>query len=196
MVVCISSSIGILLGLLAGYLGSWVNNIIMRVIDAMMCLPPIVLALVLGSALGGGLKNIMISLGISLMPGYCRLMCGQALSIKQNDYITASRAMGANDGHIIFFHLLRNAFPPMLVLITIQMGTAILAEAGLSFLGLGISPPDPALGSMVSENYKYLRSNPILSFAPGIVVMLAVISFNMVGDGVRDALDPKLRGSI
>jgi peptide/nickel transport system permease protein len=194
--VGIACIIGMSLGLVAGYFGRLTNNIIMRIIDAMMSLPPLVLALAISAALGGGLRNVMISLGIAMVPIYCRLMCGQVLTVKTNDYITAANVIGTNDFKMMLRHILPNSFPPLLVLITLNFGQAILAEAGLSFLGIGISPPTAAWGSMVSEGYKYLFNNPILSFAPGIAIVLVVLSFNMVGDGLRDALDPRLRGII
>jgi ABC-type dipeptide/oligopeptide/nickel transport system permease subunit len=194
--VGIGSVIGMSLGLIAGYFGRLTNNIIMRIIDAMISLPPLVLALAIAAALGGGLRNVMISIGIAMVPMYCRLMCAEVLSIKASDYITAAKSIGSKDIRIMLSHILPNSFPPLLVLITLNMGQAILAEAGLSFLGIGISPPEPAWGAMVSEGYKYLFNNPILSFAPGIAIVLVVLSFNIVGDGLRDSLDPRLRGII
>ncbi len=194
--ISIAGGIGILLGLVAGYFGQWINNIIMRIMDAMMAIPPLPLSLAIAALLGGGLRNVMISVGISLVPTYCRLMCGQVLSIKESDYITAAHVIGANDIRIMLRHLLPNSFPPLLVLITLNMGIAILAEASLSFLGIGISPPAAAWGAMVSDGYRYLFANPVLSFAPGVAIMLVVLAFNMVGDGLRDALDPRLRGII
>jgi peptide/nickel transport system permease protein len=194
--VSIACIVGMSLGLAAGYFGRWVNNIIMRIMDAMMAIPPLPLSLAIAALLGGGLRNVMISVGISLVPTYCRLMCGQVLTIKESDYITAANVIGANDIRIMLRHLLPNSFPPLLVLITLNMGIAILAEASLSFLGIGISPPAAAWGAMVSDGYRYLFTNPVLSFASGVAVMLVVLAFNMVGDGLRDALDPRLRGII
>jgi ABC-type dipeptide/oligopeptide/nickel transport system permease subunit len=124
------------------------------------------------------------------------MMCGQALQIKENDYVTASRSLGAKNLRIMAGHIAPNCFPPLIVMMTMQMGRAIIAEAGLSFLGVGIEPPGAAWGAMVSDGYKYLYSEPMLSFIPGIAIMLTVFSFNMVGDGLRDALDPRLRGAI
>jgi peptide/nickel transport system permease protein len=196
IVVGIASVIGMSMGIIAGYFGGLTNSIIMRFTDAMMSLPPLVLALAIAAALGGGLKDVVLSLGIAMVPGYCRLMCGQVLSIKEDDYVTGVRAIGAGDTHIMLRHILPNAFPPLLVLLTITLGAAILSEAGLSFLGIGVSPGTATWGSMVSDGYKYLFSNPLLSFAPGIAITLVVLSFNMVGDGLRDALDPRLRGTI
>jgi ABC-type dipeptide/oligopeptide/nickel transport system permease subunit len=168
----------------------------MRLIDALMTFPMILLALTIAAVLGGGLRNVILALGVSLVPPYARLMCGQALTVKQNDYVTAGRAMGAGNFRIMLNHVAPNCFPPLIVLMTMMMGSAILAEAGLSFLGIGINPPGAAWGAMVSEGYRYLLTNPVLSFAPGLAIMIVVFAFNMVGDGLRDALDPRLRGTI
>jgi peptide/nickel transport system permease protein len=191
------ATVGMILGLLAGYLGGATNAIIMRIIDALMSFPMLMLALVLASMFGGGgLRNVILALGIGMVSSNARVMCGQVLTIKENEYITAARSMGAGNVRIMFFHVLNNAFPPLIVLMTLMMGTCILAEAGLSYLGLGIAPPGAAWGSMVNDGYKYLLSNPILSIAPGLAIMIVVFAFNMVGDGLRDALDPKLRGKL
>ena len=182
------------LGLIAGYFGGWRYVIIMRFMDALMSFPMILLALLITTLLGGGLVNVMIALGIALMPGYARIMCGQVLSIKESDYILAGHSMGASDFRIMLRHVLPNSLPPLIVMITMMMGMTILAEAGLSYLGIGVELPTATWGGMVNEGYQRLTTNPILSFAPGIAIMLVVFSFNMVGDGLRDALDPKLRG--
>jgi len=194
--VSIAGVIGMVLGLVAGYMGGWANTIIMRLIDALMALPPLVLMLAICSILGGGLLNVMLSIGIGMMPTYCRLMCGQVLTIKESDFVTAANVSGASDFRVMFRHLLPNAFPPLLVLITLNIGTAIMMEAMLSFLGMGILPPEAAWGSMVNDGYRYLITNPILSIAPGIAIMVVILGFNLVGDGLRDALDPRLRGTI
>jgi peptide/nickel transport system permease protein len=192
----IAAVVGIAMGLLAGYFGGWVYTVIMRFIDSLMCFPMILLALVIASLLGGGLRNVMIALGVAMLPGYARLMCGQVLSIKENDYILAAHSEGAGNMRVMLNHILPNCFPPLIVLMTMQIGAAILAEAGLSFLGIGIEPPAAAWGLMVNDGRYYLMTNPILSFAPGLAIMLVVFAFNMVGDGLRDALDPRLRGII
>jgi peptide/nickel transport system permease protein len=194
--IFIASAIGMFLGLSAGYYGKIYGAVVMRLIDALMSFPMILLALVIAALLGGGISNVIIAIGISLTAVYARLMCGQVLSVKENDYVTASRAMGAGNMLIMFRHIFPNCLPPMIVLITMQLGSAILAEAGLSFLGIGIAPPGASWGSMVNDGYKYLLDLPVLSFAPGIAIMLIVFAFNMVGDGLRDALDPRLRGTI
>jgi len=194
--VAVAGLIGMALGLLAGYFGGLLNMLIMRSIDGLMAIPSIMLALAIGWALGGGLTNVMIILGVSLVPTCARLMRGQVLSVKQADYVTAAVMVGARDFRIMLTHIFPNCISPLIVLITLNLGIAILAEAGLSFLGLGITPPGAAWGSMVNDGYRYLLTNPILSFAPGFCVMLVVLAFNLVGDGLRDALDPQLRGTI
>jgi peptide/nickel transport system permease protein len=194
LVVGIAAGVGVTLGAIAGYFGKMTFLVIMRIMDALMSMPMILLALVIGSLLGGGLKNVIIALGIALVPGYARMMCGQTLSIKENDYITAAHTLGASNLRIVLRHIIPNGFPPLIVMMTMQLGSTILAEAGLSFLGLGIKPPGAAWGAMISDGYQYILRNPALSFAPGLAVMLVVFSFNMVGDGLRDALDPRLRG--
>jgi peptide/nickel transport system permease protein len=192
--VGIAAGIGIIAGLLAGFYGFWINAIIMRIVDALMSFPMILLALLLAGLLGGGLKNVMIALGVALIPGYARLMCGQVLSMKETDYVLAGRSIGSKNLRLMFRHIVPNAMPPLIVLVTMQIGAAILAEAGLSYLGIGIQPPTPTWGSMVSDGFKYLLTNPLLSFVPGLAIMAVVFAFNMVGDGLRDALDPRLRG--
>ncbi len=194
--ITISAAVGIFLGLVAAYFGGAVYHIIMRFIDALMAFPMLVLALLIAALQGGGIRSIIIALGIAMISAPCRLMCGVALSIKQNEYVLAARAIGMSNIRTMFGHILPNAFPPLLVMLTIGLGATILAEAGLSFLGVGITPPTPAWGSMVNDGYKFLLTSPELSFAPGIAIMLVVFGFNMVGDGLRDALDPRLRGTI
>jgi peptide/nickel transport system permease protein len=154
----------------------------------------IVLALVVAAVLGSGIKNVIIALSVATIPMYVRVVCGLALSIKENDYILAQQAMGSSSIRIMLGHIFPNALPPLIVLMTMQLGGIILAEAGLSFLGIGITTPGAAWGSMVNDGYKYLLENPVLSFAPGLAIMLVVFAFMIVGDALRDALDPRLRG--
>jgi peptide/nickel transport system permease protein len=186
--------VGVVLGLVAGYFGGIINMIIMRAMDALMGFPMLLLALLISAILGSGIQNVIIALSIATLPGYARVMHGLTLAIRENDYILAERAMGSSDRRTMLSHILPNTLPPMIVLATLQLGTVILAEAGLSFLGIGIRPPGAAWGSMVYDGYRYLLSSPMLSFAPGLAIMLVVFAFNMVGDGLRDALDPRLRG--
>jgi len=192
----IAAIIGMFIGLIAGYFGGLTYSVIMRIIDAMMAFPMILLALVIAALLGGGLRNVMIALGISLIPGYVRLMCGQVLAVKASDYILAEKSIGASDLRIMLKHVFPNCIPPLIVMVTLMMGSTILAEAGLSYLGIGIEAPAAAWGGMISDGYTRLLTNPILSVAPGVAIMLVVFAFNMVGDGLRDALDPRLRGTI
>ncbi|MBN1190701.1 MAG: ABC transporter permease [Dehalococcoidales bacterium] len=192
----IAAAAGIVLGLLAGYIGGIANIVIMRATDMLMAIPMIILALVVASVLGSGIKNVIIALSVATIPGYVRVLCGLALSIKENDYILAQRTIGSGNIRIMIKHILPNAIAPLIVMATMQLGTLILAEAGLSFLGIGITTPTAAWGSMVNEGYKYLLDNPVLSFAPGLTIMLVVFAFMIVGDGLRDALDPRLRGTL
>jgi peptide/nickel transport system permease protein len=192
--VSIAAIIGMSLGLLAGYIGGNTNAVIMRIMDAIMAFPGLLLVLIIATILGSGLRNIIIALSIGMIPGFARLTRGQVISLIENDYILAGRAMGASNLRIMLVHLLPNCFPVLIVTVTMLLGMTILAEAGLSFLGAGVPPPTPTWGSMVSDGYKYLTTNPLLSVTPGIAVMLLVFAFNMVGDGLRDALDPRLRG--
>jgi peptide/nickel transport system permease protein len=195
-VMLISSVIGIVLGLLAAYFGGAVYHIVMRLMDALMAFPMLLLALLVASLLGSGMLNVIIALGIGMISAPCRMMCGVVLSVKQNDYVLSARAMGMSNRRLMFQEILPNAFPPLLVMITIGIGAVILAEAGLSFLGIGITPPTATWGGMVNDGYKFLMSSPVLAISPGIAIMLIVFGFNMLGDGLRDALDPKLRGVI
>jgi ABC-type dipeptide/oligopeptide/nickel transport system permease subunit len=194
--VFFASLIGITLGSIAGYYGGWVYTVIMRFIDALMAFPMILLALVVAALLGGGERNVIIALSVSLMPQYARLMAGQVLTVKQNDYVLAVKSLGASDLRIMAYHIFLNCFAPLVVQMTLRLGSAILSEASLSFLGIGIQAPAAAWGSMVESGRNYLLKAPILSLAPGLAIMLVVFSFNMVGDGLRDALDPRLRGRL
>lgn len=194
--VTLAAILGILLGMISGYLGGIIDAIISRIIDALITFPPIMLALGLGVAFGSGVWTVIGALVLGLTPTFARVMRGQVLSIKESDYIKASEVMGAKKLRIMIKHILPNCISPMIVLITLNLGVTILAEAALSFLGVGITPPTPAWGAMVSEGQRYLINNPILSFAPGMCVLLIVLAFNIVGDGLRDALDPRLRGSL
>jgi peptide/nickel transport system permease protein len=196
VVVVLSAIVGMTLGLIAGYFGGWVHAIIMRLIDTLMAFPMLILALLIAVLLGGGVNNVVLALSLVMVPAYARLMCGQVISVKENDYILAGRAMGASHRRIMLRHLAPNCFPPLIVMMTMMLGTTILAEAGLSFLGIGVEPPTPTWGNMVNDGRQYLMTNPVLSFAPGLAIMLMVYAFNMVGDGLRDALDPQLRGVI
>lgn len=192
----ISAAIGVTVGLIAGYFGRWVNMIIMRLTDTLMSIPRVLLALVIAAVLGGGIQNLIIALVVGSLPSYIRITNGLTISLIENDYVLAGRAMGAGNIRQMLTHVLPNALAPIIVQMTLQFGFVILSEAGLSFLGVGIKPPTAAWGSMIYQGYTYLQTNPIISLAPGVAIMLVVFAFNMVGDGLRDVLDPKLRGKI
>ncbi|HSW57184.1 MAG TPA: ABC transporter permease [Dehalococcoidales bacterium] len=194
--VSISTLVGITLGLIAAFFGGFTYQIIMRFVDALMAFPMLLLALLIASLLGGGMRNVIIALCIGFIAAPARMMCGVATAVKQNDYILAARSIGMSNLRTMIRHILPNSFQPLLVMLTVGLGSTILAEAGLSFLGVGINPPTPAWGSMVNEGYKFLLTNPELCLGPGIAIMLVVFGFNMMGDGLRDALDPRLRGVI
>lgn len=181
------------LGLIAGFFGGILDNIIMRFMDIMMAFPGVLLALALVAALGPGLYNVMIAVGIWSIPLFARLMRGTVLSIKENDFVDGARALGATNVRILIKHILPNVAAPLLVLSTLRLATALLSAAALSFLGLGAQPPQPDWGAMLSQARQYLHMAPHLSLFPGLAIMVLVLSFNMVGDGLRDALDPRLK---
>jgi peptide/nickel transport system permease protein len=194
--IAIAAVVGVTLGVISGYLGGITSLVVMRIIDTLMSFPLILLALIVAALLGGGMKNLIIALSIATIPPYARIMNGETLSIKENDYVLALRAARAGTFRTIFNHIIPNAFAPIMVQMTLQLGSLILTEASLSFLGIGIEPPGAAWGSMVSDGYRFLMTQPILSFAPGLCIVLVVFAFNMVGDGLTDALDPRLRGTL
>ena len=194
--VMISSIIGMALGLISGVAGGVVDSVIMRVMDAMMAVPMLILALFLGAILGQGLFNVCLAIGISMVPQYARITRGQVLSVRNADYVTAGTLCGASRVRNTLVHVFPNCLSANIVTMTASLGGAILAEANLSFLGMGISPPTASWGAMVSGGYKYLSSQPVIAIAPGIAIMIVVLCFNMCGDALRDALDPKLRGTL
>ena len=192
----IAAALGTLLGLIAGFFGGFLSQVIMRVVDAKMSIPPLVLTMVLAMVFGGGVAGVSIVIGISMFSSYTRVSYGMVLSLRENDYVTAAMLVGQSKAKILFKHLLPNCFPSLIVMFTMNLGSAIMMEASLSYLGIGITPPTPAWGSMVSEGYKYLLTNPMVSIIPGLCVLLVVVSFNILGDGLRDAIDPSLRGKL
>lgn len=196
LAVAIACAIGTFFGMVAGYFGGIVDDVITRIMEAVRAIPQIILAMALTAVFGSGIRNLAIILGISSMAGYVRMMRGQVLTIKQSDYIMAGKLQGNKDFRLMFKHILPNSISPIIVMMTQQVGSTILAEAGLSFLGLGISAPTASWGSMVSEGRMYLMQNPVFALTPGICVAVLVICLNMFGDGVRDALDPRLRGEV
>jgi len=193
--VLIGGVVGMVLGMIAGYFGGIVDTVISRCADALLSIPPIVLTIAIGTALGQSTLNIMIAVGISSIPANIRMMRGTVLRAKERDYITAARVIGSKNTRIMASHLVPNCISPLIISAAMSLGGAIMAEATLSFLGIGIAPPDPAWGSMVSDGLRYLETKPHLSLIPGFAIMLVVLSFNIVGDALRDALDPRIRGN-
>lgn len=192
----LAAAVGIVMGLVSGYFGGLANRLIMGATDVLLCIPSLVLTLVLSTVLGGGLVSLVIAIGVGMIPTYVRMMNGLVISLRENDYITASRLIGQKEGKILFRHLLPNGFPSLIVLYTINLGNGIMTEASLSFLGVGINPPTATWGGMVSESYAYLTRMPELAIIPGVCIILIIIAFNVLGDALRDALDPRLRGKL
>jgi peptide/nickel transport system permease protein len=190
--VSIALFFGVLMGLVSGYFGGKIDDVIMRMMDALLAFPTLVLALAITAALGPGLRNAMIAIGIVFMPIFARLTRGQVLSVREREFVEAARTLGAGHGRIMLLHILPNVTAPLIVQVSLSVAVAILAEATLSFLGLGVQPPEPSWGSMVSRGKDYLDLAPWLAFAPGGAILLAVMGFNFLGDAVRDALDPRL----
>lgn len=186
--------VGVLMGLVSGYYGRWLDQAVTGTMDILLAFPHLLLAIAIVGALGPSLQNAMLAIAIMSIPTYVRLVRGETLAVKQREYIIASRTTGASDGRILWKHVLPNVVSPVIVLSTLQLGRAILAEAGLSFLGLGAQPPTPSWGSMIASGRGFVQASPHLALAPGLAIMLVVLGFNLLGDGLRDALDPKLRG--
>lgn len=184
---------GVLLGLLVGYRGGKLDSVVMRVTDAVMAFPGIVLTLTIVAVLGQGIFNLIIAIGVAGWPSYARLTRGQVLAVREYDYVLAARAMGAPPGRIMLKHILPNVVSPSIVAGSLGVGFAIVAESGLSFLGLGVLPPTPTWGSMIQTGFQVLEIAPWLVMAPGMMIFLAVLGFNLLGDGLREALDPYLK---
>ncbi len=193
-VVVTAGVFGSLIGVLAGYAGGLVEEALMRVTDVFFAFPSLILAMAIAAALGRSLLNTMIAIAVVTWPVYARLVRGQVLSLREREYVTAARSLGAPTGRIIFKHLLPNSLGPILVNASLDMGGAILAAAGLSFIGFGAAPPTPEWGVMVSEGRQFLVTHLWLPLYPGIAILLVVAAFNLIGDGLRDTLDPQLRG--
>jgi ABC-type dipeptide/oligopeptide/nickel transport system permease subunit len=184
--------VGTILGLVSGYFGGWVDNTIMRVMDVLLAFPSLLLAIAIVTILGPGLINALLAIGIVSIPTYARVIRASVLQIKEMDYVSASRALGAADMGILLRHILPNSLTPLIVQGTLGVATAILEAAALSFLGLGAQHPTPEWGLMVGQEYKNIFNAPHLTIFPGFALMLVVLSFNLLGDGLRDALDPRL----
>lgn len=184
---------GGVLGLIAGYVGGLTSALIMRIMDGLMCFPLLVLALFISMVLGGGVGSVIVALSVGSVALYTRLMIGLVWSTREMDYVTAARSIGSSRVRILVHHILPNALPSLIVQMGLHLGSIILAEASLSFLGIGVRPPTASWGSMVAEGYAYLGTNPAVALAPGIVLTIVVCAFNMTGDALRDLLDPRSR---
>jgi len=192
--VSIAMACGSALGLIAGYLGGWTDAIIMRVVDVMLAFPGILLAIAIVAVLGPGIDNVMFAVGIESIPVYVRTVRASTLSIKQNEFVMAAHASGAAPSGIIWRHILPNVVAPIIVLATLGVGIAILTTAGLSFIGLGAQPPTPEWGSMLATGRTYVRDAPWIAAFPGLSIVIVVLALNLLGDGLREALDPRMRG--
>ena len=191
MSVGLAVLVGATVGLVCGYLGGWVDLVVMRVVDVFLGFPPIVLALAIVAALGPGVFNLTISLAAVFWTEYARVVRSVTLAQREMDYVTAAVALGASSSRIVFLEILPNAVGPVIVLGTLGLGTAIIAESGLSFLGFGVEPPTPTWGWTLAYGTRYLRSDPWLSTVAGLAIMVTVLGFNLFGDGLRDILDPR-----
>jgi len=184
--------IGTVLGALAGYFGGWIDNVIMRIMDVLLAFPSLLLAIAIVTVLGPGLINALLAIGIVSIPAYARVMRAAVLSIREMDFVSATRALGGSNMQILFKRILPNALTPLIVQGTLGIASAILDAAALSFLGLGAQPPTPEWGSMLGAERNQVFTAPHLVFYPGLAIMITVLSFNLIGDGLRDALDPRL----
>ena len=185
--------IGAILGASAGYFGGMVDNVICRIVDVFMCVPPILLSLAVVAALGTNLRNLIIAITVSCIPGNVRLIRSVVLTVADQDYVEAARSYGTSNARIIFRYVLPNAMGPIIVNTTMAISDMILSAAGLSFIGMGIQPPSPEWGALLSNAQQYLFTAPYLLVFPGIFIILSSLAFNLVGDGLTDALDPKLK---
>jgi ABC-type dipeptide/oligopeptide/nickel transport system permease subunit len=190
--VTVAIVIGASIGAIAGYRGGWLDNLLMRIMDVVLGFPGFLLAIAIVAALGPGLRNTLIALAIVTIPQYARVMRASVLSIKEVDYVAASQALGASSGRILLTRIAPNAITPLIVLGTLGIASAILEAAGLGFLGLGAQPPQAEWGSMLAANRNRVFSDPHLVFFPGLAIMITVLGFNLIGDGLRDSLDPTL----
>lgn len=191
--VSISATVGVLLGALAGFYGRWLDELIMRLMDVLFAFPAVLLAITVMAILGRGVGNAMVAIAIVYIPIFARVTRGSVISVRGLEYIQAARALGQSNVAIIFRHLLPNATGPIIVQTTLSLAFAILAEAALSFFGLGTQPPEPSWGRMLAEGRAFLRQAPWMGVFPGLAIMLSVMGFNFLGDGLRDLLDPRLK---
>jgi peptide/nickel transport system permease protein len=195
VVVGLAASVGTLVGVVAGYFGGWLDEALMRLTDVFFAFPALILAMAISGALGPSLTNAMIAIAVVSWPVYARLVRAQVLSLREREYVEAARGLGASAERIVWQHILPNTLAPLLVQASFDMGGAILSAAGLSFIGFGAQPPTAEWGVMISDGRNYIVTQPWLSLFPGLAILLTVAAFNLIGDGLRDALDPRLRGT-
>jgi peptide/nickel transport system permease protein len=191
--VVVALVLGVIAGLVAGYYGGFVDQVIMRLIDILLAFPWLLLAIGIMAVLGPGINNVIIAVGIIYIPAFARIVRSSVLSIKEMDYVEAARAIGEPDSRIMARHILPNAWAPIIVLATLSIGQAIIYAAGLSFIGLGTQPPAADWGVMLKSGHEFLRDSPWLGIFPGLAILVTVLAFNLFGDGLRDALDPRIR---
>ena len=191
--MAVGAVIGILIGLVAGYCGGGVDAVFMRIMDGMSAFPFTLLALMLMTVLGGGMMNVILAIGIASVPGYARMTRGQVLIVKNEEYIKAVKALGAGNGRILFRHLLPNVVSELIVYATLNVASAILTEASLSFLGMGITPPDVSWGSILQDGQECIQTAGHVATLSGICILITVLGFNLLGDGIRDVLDPRMK---
>ncbi len=189
--VAIAALSGVPVGLVAGYAGGKLDDLLMRLVDAVQAFPALVLAMAITAALGPGLRNVMVAVGIVYIPRFARLVRGQALALREELFVEGARAAGASHARILLRHVLPNVAAPIIVQVSVSIAFALLAETSLSFLGIGIKPPTPSWGADVGRGYRFMRLAPWLVFMPGLAILLTTLAFNFLGDGLRDALDPK-----
>jgi peptide/nickel transport system permease protein len=193
-VVLLSGALGTLFGVMAGYFKGWPSELVMRINDVLLAFPALILAMVTVTILGSNLLTVVLAISVGVIPRFTRFTRGTILALREREYVDAARAIGASAPRIIWSHVLLNAVDPIIVLCTLQIPTAILTEALLSFLGLGVTEPTPTWGNMINSGQIVLREAPWLTFFPGVAIVLTVLAFNLVGDAIRDALDPAIRG--
>jgi peptide/nickel transport system permease protein len=191
--VGMSMVIGTFLGLVSGYWGGKIDNVIMRLLDAILAIPALLLAVGIAAALGPKMENAIIAVGVVYIPAFARLVRGQVLVVRQEDYVTAAKILGATGWRILWMHVLRNVAAPIIVLASLRVSSAIIAEASLSFLGLGAQPPTPTWGAMVNVGQRYLENAPWVAFAPGAAILLCILGLSFLGEGVREVMDPRFR---
>jgi peptide/nickel transport system permease protein len=194
--IAIAAVVGLLLGVSAGYFGGYTDILISRLIDIMLALPAFIMAIILMGVMGRGVTNMILAIGVGMSPRIARVARGAALKIKENEFIEAARTFGYGDWRIILRHIVPHCMTPLVVYSTLLLGSAVMLEAGLSFLGLGVAPPTPSWGLMITEGADVMRTLPWIVSAAGICIVLLVLGFNLLGDGLRDHLDPRLRGEI